>query len=279
MTAYRLTGLEVRFGPRRVLNAIDLEVPEGSFLGILGPNGSGKTTLLRVLTGAIQPSAGSVMLRDRPLARYRATEVARLVGVVPQQFTLDFGFTVEEMVAMGRYAHPAGPRRGSLGGDTDQVAVSAALEATGMTELSGRLVTELSGGERQRALIAQTLAQETPVVLLDEPLNNLDLNHQLEIMQLLARLHAEGRTIVVVLHDLNMAAQYCDDLVLLEAGHIAARGAPADILDPRLIMEVFRVRVAVHRQGQRPYLTPSGPALQRALRAPARTAPTRSGCT
>ena len=110
MTAYRLTELEVRFGPRQVLDTIDLEVPEGSFLGILGPNGSGKTTLLRVLTGAIQPSAGSVMLRDRPLARYRATEVARLVGVVPQQFTLDFGFTVEEMVAMGRYSHPAGPQ-------------------------------------------------------------------------------------------------------------------------------------------------------------------------
>jgi iron complex transport system ATP-binding protein len=139
---------------------------------------------------------------------------------------------------------------------TDAAAVAAALSETGLTDLAGRLVTQLSGGERQRALIAQTLAQETPVLLLDEPLNNLDLNHQLEIMQLLGRLHAAGRTIAVVLHDLNMAAQYCEELLLLDRGRLAARGEPTDILDPKVILEVFRVRVAVHRQGQRPYLTP-----------------------
>jgi len=255
-SVYRLTGLQVSYGSRLVLGPLDLDVAAGTFLGILGPNGSGKTTLLRVLTGGIRPNAGSVLLQDRPLSGYRATEVARLIGVVPQQFTLDFGFTVEEMVAMGRYAHPLG-RHGAGGGtEAERTAVASALEATGMTELSGRLVTELSGGERQRALIAQTLAQETPVLLLDEPLNNLDLNHQLEVMQLLGRLHSAGKTIVVVLHDLNMAAQYCDELLLLDAGHVAARGAPQEILDPRLILEVFRVRVAVHRQGRRPYLTP-----------------------
>ncbi len=255
-SVYRLTGLQVSYGARLVLGPLDLDVPTGAFLGILGPNGSGKTTLLRVLTGAIHPHAGNVLLQDRPLSGYRATEVARLVGVVPQQFTLDFSFTVEEMVAMGRYAHPLG-RRGAGGGtEAEQMAVASALEATGMTGLAGRLVTQLSGGERQRALIAQTLAQETPVLLLDEPLNNLDLNHQLEVMQLLGQLHAAGKTIVVVLHDLNMAAQYCDQLLLLDTGHIAARGAPEEILDPRLILEVFRVRVAVHRQGRRPYLTP-----------------------
>ncbi len=197
-----------------------------------------------------------------------------MVGVVPQQFNLDFSFTVEEMVAMGRYAYgarggaadagkgDASPARegaapvGSAQGAADGAAVAAALEATGMTALARRLVTELSGGERQRALIAQTLAQETPVLLLDEPLNNLDLNHQLEIMQLLGSLHAAGKTVAVVLHDLNIAAQYCEELVLLDKGRVAARGEPTDILDPRLILEVFRVRVAVHRQGQRPYLTP-----------------------
>ena len=125
-----------------------------------------------------------------------------------------------------------------------------------MTELAGRLVTELSGGERQRALIAQTLAQETPVLLLDEPLNNLDLNHQLEVMQLLGRLHAAGKTIVVVLHDLNMAAQYCDELLVARPGHGRRPGSAGDHPRSRLILEVFRVRVAVHRQGTRPYLTP-----------------------
>ena len=138
----------------------------------------------------------------------------------------------------------------------DGEAVAAALRATGMTDLAGRLITGLSGGERQRALIAQTLAQQTPVLLLDEPLNNLDLNHQLEIMQLLSRLHGEGRTIAVVLHDLNIAAQYCHELVLLDRGRLAAQGTPNDILDPKTILEVFKVRVAVHRQGPRPYLTP-----------------------
>ncbi|MCE5254082.1 MAG: ABC transporter ATP-binding protein, partial [Actinomycetia bacterium] len=178
----------------------------------------------------------------------RPGELARLAGVVPQQFNLDFAFTVEEMVAMGRYARDAPAADGE--------AVAAALEATRMTAFADRLITELSGGERQRALIAQTLAQQTPILLLDEPLNNLDLNHQLKLMQLLSRLHGEGRTILLVLHDLNMAAQYCDELVLLSQGQLAARGTPNDILDPRTILEVFKVRVAVHRQGSRPYLTP-----------------------
>jgi iron complex transport system ATP-binding protein len=245
---YDVRALEVALGGRRVLGPLDLRVERGVFLGILGPNGSGKTTLLRALTGSLHPTAGEILLRQKPIDRYEASELARTVGVVPQQFDLDFGFTVEEMVAMGRYAH------GGQGADSE--AVAAALEATGLTPLAGRLITELSGGERQRALIAQTLAQESPVLLLDEPLNNLDLNHQLEIMQLLVRLHTAGRTIAVVVHDLNMAAQYCDELVLLDHGRMAARGTPQDILDPITILEVFKVRVTVHRQGRRPYLTP-----------------------
>ena len=253
---YEVSGLRVELGENRALDGIDLSVRESDFLGILGPNGSGKTTLLRALTGAVKPTAGLVTLLGRPLPKYRPLELARIVGVVPQQFDLDFGFTVEEMVAMGRYAHGAGAAAGRAGGAADGEAVAAALEATGLTALAGRPVTQLSGGERQRALIAQTLAQETPVLLLDEPLNNLDLNHQLEIMQLLARLHVAGKTIAVVLHDLNIAAQYCDELVLLDRGRISARGEPSIILDPNLIMEVFRVRVAVHTQGSRPYITP-----------------------
>ncbi|MBC7293702.1 MAG: ATP-binding cassette domain-containing protein, partial [Thermoleophilia bacterium] len=145
---------------------------------------------------------------------------------------------------------------GSEAARRNRAAVERALEQTGLAPLAHRLVTQLSGGERQRAVIAQTLAQDTPVLLLDEPLNNLDLSHQLEVMQLLARLHKDGKTIIVVLHDLNMAAQYCDELLLLDQGHLVARGAPAEILDPTLILEVFRVRVAVHQQGQRPYVTP-----------------------
>jgi iron complex transport system ATP-binding protein len=290
-SVFDIRGLSVRLGGQHVLGPVDLEIRRGAFLGILGPNGSGKTTLLRALTGGVKIAAGEVLLNGRPVRDYRALELARLVGVVPQQFNLDFSFTVAEMVEMGRYAHRrwagAGPSDtgGSAGGTTparpagagapprrawgrgeapgraravaaDGEAVATALAETGLTALAGRPVTELSGGERQRALVAQTLAQGTPILLLDEPLNNLDLNHQLETMQLLARLHDAGRTIAVVLHDLNMAAQYCEELVLLDQGRLAARGQPSDILDPRVILEVFRVRVAVHRQGQRPYITP-----------------------
>lgn len=245
---YAARALEVELGGKHILGPIDLDIEEGAFLGVLGPNGSGKTTLLRALTGEVRLARGSLLFEDRPLKSYRAVELARRVGVVPQQFNLDFNFTVSEMVAMGRYAH----------GDeaADGEAVAAALQTTGLIELADRLVTQLSGGERQRALIAQTLAQESPTLLMDEPLNNLDLNHQLEVMQLLRSLHRQGRTIAVVLHDLNMAAQYCDELLLLDHGMLAARGKPEAILEPAVIMEVFRVRVAVHRQGKRPYITP-----------------------
>ncbi|MFH1833857.1 MAG: ABC transporter ATP-binding protein [bacterium] len=254
---FAVQGLGVTLGGHPVLGPLDLEIPRGAFVGILGPNGSGKTTLLRALTGQVNPTSGEVLLRGRPVGRYHALELARLVGVVPQQFNLDFSFTVQEMAAMGRYARARRAARLTAPDPTpDDTAVAEALAETGLTALAGRLVTELSGGERQRALIAQTLAQDTPTLLLDEPLNNLDLNHQLEVMQLLGRLHAAGRTIAVVLHDLNMAAQYCEELVLLDEGRLAARGEPKDILDPKVILDVLRVRVAVHRQGQRPYLTP-----------------------
>jgi cobalamin transport system ATP-binding protein len=280
--------LEVGLGGRTVLGPLDVQIAPGAFLGILGPNGSGKTTLLRALSGVVRPTAGEALLLGRPVSRYRTSELARLVGVVPQQFSLEFDFTVSEMVALGRYAHggrhpgvstempraagttgaagtgkdaqtlpPERDREPDLSGlSPDEAAVATALQQTGLTSLADRMVTQLSGGERQRALIAQTLAQETPILLLDEPLNNLDLNHQLEVMQLLGGLHKAGKTIVVVLHDLNIAAQYCERLVLLDGGRIAADGGPAEILDPRVILEVFRVRVAVHRQGARPYLTP-----------------------
>lgn len=246
---YECNDLAVELGGRQVLGPLDLEVTKGCFLGLLGPNGSGKTTLLRTMAGGLKPKTGHLRFEGRPLRSHRPHELARRVGVVPQQFSLDFNFTVAEMVAMGRYA------RGDSATSLDKM-VGEALEATGMTEMANRLVTELSGGERQRALIAQTLAQQTPTLLLDEPLNNLDLNHQLEIMQLLENLHRDGRSIVVVLHDLNMAAQYCDELLLLKDGRSAAQGVPDQVLDPRVIMEVFRVRVAVHRHGDKPYMTP-----------------------
>jgi len=274
MTAltFAARGLEVALAGRHVLGPLDLDVPRGSFIGILGPNGSGKTTLLRALAGTVDICAGTVLLEGEPLEQYSTAALAKARGVVPQTFSLDFSFTLGEMVAMGRYARDESyfpsARAGRLRSRrtktsrphgheaTDHPSVAAALEHTGLSDLADRLVTQLSGGERQRALIAQTLAQDTPTLLLDEPLNNLDLNHQLEVMQLLVRLQAEGRTLLVVLHDLNMAAQYCDRLLVLGDGRIMAQGGPSEILDPALVMDLFRVRVSVHREGRRPYVTP-----------------------
>jgi iron complex transport system ATP-binding protein len=250
-------AVTVSYGNRIVLDAVHFAVPAGSFLGLLGPNGSGKTTLLRLLTGALQPTLGQVFLEGRPLSGIRRQDVARRIGVVPQTFNLDFKFTVEEVVALGRYPHTGAWNKGVSAGDP---AVEAALDALSIRELADRTVTELSGGERQRVLIAQTLAQETRLILLDEPLNNLDLNHQLEVMQVLSGLHAQGKTIVVVLHDINMAAQYCRELAVLAEGRIAARGTPDRLLTPALLLEVFGIRVAVHREGGRPYITPLTPA-------------------
>ncbi|HZK48622.1 MAG TPA: heme ABC transporter ATP-binding protein, partial [Thermoleophilia bacterium] len=251
--ALEARGLCVRRSDRTLLEDVDLRVEAGAFLGILGPNGSGKTTLLRALTRAMEPSSGEVLLEGRPVSTYDRRAQARKIGVVPQTFTLDFRFTVEEVVALGRYPH-----RAAWGGsdDHDDAAIPAAMAALSITDLADRPVTELSGGERQRVLIAQTLAQETPILLLDEPLNNLDLNHQLEVMQVLARLNAEGRTVVVVVHDINMAAQYCAELLLLRGGRVAAHGTPDQLLTPETLLEVFSTRVAVHRQGGRPYVTP-----------------------
>ncbi len=251
--ALEARGLSIIRSERTLLDAVDLEVKAGAFLGILGPNGSGKTTLLRCLAGALEPSTGEVRLTARPIGSYDRPALARTIGVVPQTFTLDFKFTVEEVVALGRYPHRGSWGRTDTGGDE---AVERALADLSIEHLAARPVTELSGGERQRVLIAQTLAQETPILLLDEPLNSLDLNHQLEVMQVLSRLNAEGRTVVVVVHDINMAAQYCADLVLLSAGRVAARGAPGTLLTPEVLLDVFSTRVTVHRQGGRPYVTP-----------------------
>lgn len=250
--ALQASGLGVRIGERDLLSDIDLTVQPGAFLGLLGPNGSGKTTLLRCLTGALEPSRGTVLLEGRPLDRLSRREIARRVGVVPQTFTLDFRFTVEEVVALGRY-----PYRSAWGRTQDDDGpVQEAMAALSIAHLAERPVTELSGGERQRVVVAQTLAQETPVILLDEPLNNLDLNHQLEVMQLLAHLHSQERTIMVVVHDINMASQYCEELAVLSSGRLVARGAPDTLLTRELILDVFATRVAVHRQGGRPYVTP-----------------------
>jgi len=235
--------LRVGYDVREVIRDADLALRRGEFAGLIGPNGAGKTTLLRALAGRMRPEAGAVLLEGRPMAQRPRREVARLLAVVPQLSTPPFEFTVREIVAMGRTPH-LGRLQGERTEDRD--AIERALDLTDTAALAERPVTELSGGEFQRVVIARALAQEAPVMLLDEPAAHLDLGHQAAIFDLLVRLNREeGRSILCVSHDLNLAAQYCDRLIVLVDGRTVAQGRPAEVLTEARIAELYGARVQV----------------------------------
>ncbi len=228
-----------------VLHDISLTIQAGQMVALLGPNGAGKSTLLRVLTGLQPLTGGEVELFGRDLRQLRATERARLVAVVPQEVTTPMAFTVAELVALGRSV-PRGRWAGLAA--TDRQAVEQALAYTDTLELRDRYYSELSGGEKQRAIIAMALAQEPQLLLLDEPTSHLDINHRLEVLQLLERLNRErGLTVVMTSHDLNLAAEFFPQLALLDHGRIAATGAPAEVLREELLEEVYHCKLAVRR--------------------------------
>lgn len=234
----RLTAaqLSVRYGDRAVLTDLDLEIPTGGFTAIIGPNGCGKSTLLRSLARFLRPRGGAVLLDDRDLAEYRTKEIARRIGTLAQSAAVPAAVTVADLVSRGRNPHQSLLRQWSV---DDERAVSAALDEVGMSEHADRLVEELSGGQRQRAWIAMTLAQETPILLLDEPTTYLDIAHQIDVLDLCARLHEGGRTLVAVLHDLNLAARYATHMIALRDGAVVAQGAPDRVVTADLLREVF----------------------------------------
>jgi iron complex transport system ATP-binding protein len=259
-------GLRCGYGPCEVLAGVDLDVRPGELVGLLGPNGSGKTTLLRAVTGVASPAAGTVLVGGAPAARLSARDLARRAAVVPQDTAAAFPFTVAEVVEMGRYAH-----RGPFDGPTaaDAAAVRSALARAGAAGLAGRDVDALSAGERQRVLLARALAQDTPLLLVDEPTAHLDIRHQVGMLELLRDLAtgraSEGeassppgagngergprpaRAVLAVLHDLNLASRYCTRIALLKDGRIAADGLPEEVLTPARIQDVFRAEVEVLR--------------------------------
>ncbi len=229
-------NLSVRYGRREVLRAIDLDLPAGELLGIIGPNGSGKTTLLRAVLG-VAPSSGTVAIDGVPLERMSPRDVALRVAVVPQAPQLPDSFSVADVVAMGR-----NPHLGFLAGEgaADRRAIWTALEQADTLELARRPVGELSGGERQRVVIARALAQEAPILFLDEPTTHLDIGHQAEMLHLVARLRRERNlTVVVVLHDLSIAARFCPRLILLDQGRIVADGAPETVIREEILDRVY----------------------------------------
>ena len=241
----RLTGVEAGYrtsgGERRVLSGVDLELRRGEMAALLGANGSGKTTLLGVVAGTITPTGGSVELFGRSIATWSRTEVARVVAVSPQSLELPAGFRVSEVVAMGRTPH-----RGSLFGwePDDQRAVADALRDADAEGLADRPVTELSAGERQRVLIALALAQEPELLLMDEPTTHLDVAHAAGLLSSLSRLQqVRGVTIVVVVHDLVLAAMWAPRVIVLDGGRIVADGPPDEALRPEVVQRAYGVAV------------------------------------
>lgn len=261
-----LQELTFEYGSQTVLSQISFSVPKQSFTGIIGPNGSGKTTLLKCLDKTLTPTAGRVLLGGKDLARINLKELARKMGVVPQQSEVNFAFSALEIVMMGRYPFLNPFSRESR---EDWEMGRAAMVATNTWELAARPINELSGGELQRVMIAQALAQNPELLLLDEPTSHLDVNHALEICELLRKLEqSKGLTILAVFHDLNLAARYCDALVLLKAGKIYASGRPEEVLSPENLEEVFDVHVRIRQEADtgRPYILFSPKSEERAAK-------------
>ena len=242
--AHILIARELCFGYLRdvpVLKGVGFPAAAGRLACILGPNGSGKTTLLRCLMGQLAPSSGTTQLDGRDLRRYAPRELAKLLAYVPQSPQSAFAFTVAELVRMGRFAHT-----GALGltGPADRAVVKLAMEMTGVAHLGGRTLGELSGGEAQCAMIARALAQQPAVMLLDEPTSHLDVRNQLTIHRMMQRLARDwGMAVVCVSHDVNLAARFADELVLMRDGHVLAAGPPRETVRADVLGEVYDVAI------------------------------------
>ncbi len=243
--ALEARNLGFRIGEQTLLQALDLQVQAGECVAVVGPNGAGKTTLFRLLSGELTPVTGDILFNGRDLARWPLAQLARMRAVLPQSSTLQFAFTVQEVVTMGRMPHATGLR-------IDADIVQDVLRVCDVQKLAARPYTELSGGERQRVQLARVMAQVwQPVVegerllLLDEPTSALDLSHQIELMQLVRQVCASGIAVLVILHDLNLAARFADRILMLHSGKTIAVGTPQQVLQPDLIECVFNVKTQV----------------------------------
>ncbi|HEY0889804.1 MAG TPA: ABC transporter ATP-binding protein [Nocardioides sp.] len=233
----RAEAVTLGYGDRTVVEDLSVLIPPGRITVIVGANACGKSTLLRSMARLLQPSAGRVLLDGKDLHRLPTKAVARTLGLLPQSPIAPEGIAVADLVARGRHPYQRVLGRWTA---TDDAAVAAALEATGTAELADRCVDELSGGQRQRVWIAMALAQETEILLLDEPTTFLDVSHQVEVLDLLTDLNrSRGTTVVMVLHDLNLAARYADHLVALSAGRVVAEGSPGEVVTESLVQDVF----------------------------------------
>ena len=253
------TGVELRYGSHVISTGLDLEVLDGEFTAVVGPNGCGKSTLLKALARLIRPSAGQVILDGRDIQACPTRQVARQIGILPQSSIAPNGITVSELVARGRFPHQGFARRWTW---RDEELVTCAMRDAGVTGLATRRVDELSGGQRQRVWIAMALAQDTPILLLDEPTTFLDIRHQIELMELMV--------------DLNQAARFATHLVALRDGGIVAQGPPGQVVTPGLVEEVFGLSCVIHPDPVTgsPQVTPIGGVRPSPTRTPNPEGPT-----
>ena len=236
------SGLTLAYGDRVITSGLDVVVPDGSLTVIIGPNACGKSTLLRALSALLEPKQGSVVLDGAAIGSYRAKEVARRLGLLPQTATAPEGISVADLVARGRYPHQKLLRQWT---PEDEEQVALAMEATGVTALADRAVDELSGGQRQRVWMAMALAQQTGILLLDEPTTYLDIAHQVDVLDLCADLNEQGRTLVAVLHDLNQATRYATHMIAMKSGAVVAEGDPSEIITADLVESVYGLKCEV----------------------------------
>ncbi|MDN5705931.1 ABC transporter ATP-binding protein [Corynebacterium casei] len=238
----RIENATIGYDKTVISKNISVEISHNSFTAIIGPNGCGKSTLLRGLARVITPAEGHVYLDDKDISKYKPKEVARVLGLLPQTSLAPEGIRVADLVARGRAPYQSLIQQWR---QSDEDAVNMALTATRLTDLSDRYVAELSGGQRQRVWIAMLLAQQTPIMLLDEPTTFLDIAHQYELMELLRDFHEEGKTVVTVLHDLNQAARYADHLIVMKKGEVITSGVPEEVLTKEMVADVFGLEAMI----------------------------------
>ncbi|MET2896745.1 Fe(3+) dicitrate ABC transporter ATP-binding protein FecE [Vibrio rotiferianus] len=236
--------LSVAYGKHIIIPNLSVSIPKGKITALIGPNGCGKSTLLKTLVRINKPTSGEVMFEGKPLSNYADKALARSLSLLPQILVSPEGITVRKLVEYGR--SPYVSHWGKLGKE-DQLIVEQAMHDTGVFEFADQPVESLSGGQRQRAWIAMVMAQDTEVVMLDEPTTYLDMSHQVELMNLMQQMNSKGKTVVVVLHDLNQACRYCDHLVVLEQGQLVAQGTPDEVFTETLLSDVFDLKARVFR--------------------------------
>ena len=245
MSILQARQLDIGYGATRIVQGLSFSPPPGKVTALIGPNGCGKSTLLKAFARILTPQAGSLTLDDQPYARLSARELACKIAFLPQVLPIPEGVSVRQLVAYGRSPHNS--LWGRLSG-ADRARVDQALQRMELDTLADRPLSDLSGGQRQRAWLAMILAQDADIVLLDEPTTYLDISHQVELLDLMRQLSAEGKTVVTVLHDINQACRYADHLAVMQAGQLVASGSPAEVLDAELVCRVFDVQVQILRE-------------------------------